>query len=168
MRHGEADSRTRGGEDHDRALSARGRIDAELIGGSLKGGVCAPELILCSSARRAIETLAAIRKFLPAITAEYIERDLYIASADAMLERVRAVEDDYTSVLLVGHNPGIGHLAHGLARPVATPDFDRLSRSFPTAGFVTLRFDAAQWADVGPGRAHLERFTVSSSISDLR
>jgi phosphohistidine phosphatase len=168
MRHGEAVSRAGGQQDHERALSVRGRLDAEFIGGSPKDGACEPQLVLCSSARRAIETLAAIRQFVPATAAERIERDLYLASAEALLERVRAVEDEYASILLIGHNPGIGRLAYELSHPVETPEFDRLSRSFPTAALVTLRFDTDRWAEIGPGRAHLESFMVSISLSDLR
>ena len=168
LRHGDAESHPRGEKDHDRALSARGQQAVERIGAHLQNRSAVPELILCSSARRAIETLAAIRPFLGARVTEYIERALYLVSADALLERVLAVGNDPAAILLVGHNPGIGRLAHELSRPVDTPDFERLSRSFPTAALVTLRFDFNSWYEVGAGRAHLEEFTISESFSDNR
>jgi phosphohistidine phosphatase len=168
MRHGDADSISRGGADHDRMLAARGRLAAESAGARLERSGAAPELILCSSARRAVETLAAIRSFLPAAATEYVERGLYLASEDALLERIREVGDECAAVLLVGHNPGIGRLAYGLARPAETPDFARLSRSFPTAAIAPLRFDVDRWADCVPGRAELAGFSLSNSTVDPR
>lgn len=168
IRHGKAKPQARGEADHARALAPRGRRAAEFAGEHLFRSGAAPELFLCSSARRAVETLAAIRSFLPTIVAECVERELYLASSDALLERICAVDDGRAAVLLVGHNPGIGRLAYELCRPVETPEFERLSRSFPTAALVTIRFDTDRWDDVGPGRGHLEEFTVSKSGSALR
>jgi phosphohistidine phosphatase len=126
MRHGEANSQAGGEKDHDRALAPRGRRAAELTGSRLASTAAAPELFLCSSARRAVETLEAIRPLLPERTAECIERELYLASSDLLMERICALDDTYATVLVVGHNPGIGRLAYDLSRPEETPEFARL------------------------------------------
>lgn len=168
MRHGEAAERNPGGSDRDRALTPRGReLAAAILSRPAADGV-APDLILCSAARRAVETLAAIRPHLPAGVAESVESDLYLASGETLLERIREVEADCEAILLVGHNPGIGRLAYELARPVASEDYDRLSRSFPTGALVTLRFDLEDWGDVRPEIGHLEFLTPSGAVPGPR
>ena len=63
-----------------------------------------PELVLCSPAARARETLAAIGE-------GEIRPELYGASAAELLGVIRGLPDDVSSVLLVGHNPGFEELA---------------------------------------------------------
>jgi phosphohistidine phosphatase len=94
--------------DHDRPLSSRGRDAADAIGRYLREHEIAPELVLCSSAARTRETLARI-----GLDGE-IDRDLYGASASALLARVRALPPSVGSVLLIGHNPGMHDLSLAL------------------------------------------------------
>ena len=74
-----------------------------------------PGLVLCSSARRTRETLERIVPTLGEGIAVQIERELYAASEQRLLERLRAVEDGVESVMLIGHNPGVEQLALSLA-----------------------------------------------------
>jgi hypothetical protein len=76
----------------------------------------APELVLCSTARRARETAERIRPSF-GTTPVRDESDPYGASAAALLERLRSVPDGVASVLLIGHNPAIAELARDIARP---------------------------------------------------
>jgi phosphohistidine phosphatase SixA len=50
-----------------------------------------------------------------------IERELYATSEQRLLERLRAVEDDVESLMLIGHNPGVEQLAHRSGRQRAEP-----------------------------------------------
>src|ERR1044071_581082 len=84
--------------DHDRPLSGRGRRAADAIGRHLRAEGIEPELVLCSSAARARETLARI-----GLTGD-VERDLYGASATELLARVRELPRSLESVLMIGHN----------------------------------------------------------------
>ena len=77
MRHGEA-SYTLGATDKERPLTDRGRAESARAGAWIKAQGLAPELILCSSARRTQETLAALGLDAPSV----IEDALYLASAD--------------------------------------------------------------------------------------
>jgi phosphohistidine phosphatase len=141
--------------DHDRPLSGRGRKAAKAIGEHLSAQSVEPELVLCSSARRARETLDGIKPALgrPDIR---IEAELYAASASELLERVRSVPDTVGSVLLIGHNPGLEDLALELARPA--PALGELEAKFPTAALATLEFRKASWSALDRGTAKLARF----------
>jgi phosphohistidine phosphatase len=96
--------------DHERPLARRGRRAAKAICRHAREQGVEPELVLCSTARRARETLERIE---PAIgsPAVRIERPLYGARSDALLDRLRAVPDEVGSVMLIGHNPGLQQLA---------------------------------------------------------
>ncbi len=93
--------------DHDRPLAPRGRRAAKLIAEHLRRQGIAPELVLCSSALRTRETLESIAPVLGEDVSVQIEDELYAASEQVLLERVRAVEDGIESLLLIGHNPGV-------------------------------------------------------------
>ena len=135
--------------DHDRPLAARGRRAAKLIGAHLRREQIPISLVLCSSARRARETLD-----LVASPGEIqIERGLYGASADQPLERLRRVPDEVDAVMLIGHNPAIQDLAVHLAGG----GIELAERKFPTGALATLTF-AGPWRALQPSHAELAAF----------
>ena len=145
LRHGKSSWKDTGLRDHDRPLAPRGRRAAEAIARHVRDYDLEPELVLCSTARRARETLDRIQSALGAPTVE-LEDDLYAARADALLQRLRRVPDTLASVMLIGHNPGLQELALDLARPA--PALSELARKFPTAALATLEFRASTWQEL--------------------
>jgi phosphohistidine phosphatase len=138
--------------DHERPLAGRGRRAATVIARHLDQCEIPPELVLCSTARRARETFERIEPALPAAAVSYEPR-VYAATADELLERLRRVPDAIASVLLIGHNPAIEQLALDLARPSLKRR--ELETKFPTAGLATLEFVGPNWRDVHRGGATL-------------
>jgi phosphohistidine phosphatase len=110
-----------------------------------------PAAVLCSSSLRTRETLAAILPALGDALEIHIERDLYGAGPAALLERLRRVPDRASSVMLIGHNPGIQDLALGLA--TSGPALAALREKFPTGALATLEIQAERWRDVADGNA---------------
>lgn len=135
--------------DHDRPLAARGRKAAKLIGAYLRREQIRTSLVLCSSALRARETLELIR---PSGDIR-IERELYGASADQLLERLHRVPDELDAVMLIGHNPAIQALAVDLVGGGS----ELAGRKFPTAGLATLTF-AGPWRELQTGQGELVAF----------
>jgi phosphohistidine phosphatase len=132
--------------DHDRPLAPRGLRAAKRIGARLRTDQTPIDLVLCSSARRARETLSLVA---PPGEIE-IEDGLYGASAEGLLERLRRVGDDVRSVMLVGHNPAMQDLAIGL---LSGADQDAIGK-FPTGALATLTFSGS-WRSLAAGRADL-------------
>ena len=118
-----------------------------------------PSLILCSPARRTVETLQALRPHLDRDRAVRTEEALYLASAATLLERLRDVPDDHPGALLIGHDPGLHDLALALARPDESRAYQRLREKLPTGAFVELELRLASWRDLAPGVARLVAFT---------
>jgi phosphohistidine phosphatase len=163
-RHAKASPGDRFTEDRDRRLDPRGVADAEALGGWLARGEPGPELVLCSSARRARETWESLRSRLPQDPVLLLEDDLYLATAAAMLERLRRVDDGIRSVLLVAHNPGLADLARDLAGSGDLESYDRLRTGFPAGAAADLVADIEHWTDLRPGLGALRAFLVPKRL----
>jgi phosphohistidine phosphatase len=147
--------------DHDRPLAPRGRRAARRIAGHLSEQGIEPGLVLCSSARRARETLARIESALGSEVDVRIDDDLYGASARELMELVRSLPDALKSVMLIGHNPAMAGLALDLAGRGS--DLGRLEQKFPTAALATLQF-AGSWRELKDGGAELVGFVTPKEL----
>ena len=149
--------------DHERPLAPRGRRDARRIAGHLLELGIEPELVLCSTAVRTRETLELIRPALDDATVT-LDAALYAAWAETLLEHVREVPEERTSVMLIGHNPGLQDLALTLAAPGR--ERERLEAKFPTAALATLTIPTATWKGLSPGDAVLAAYVVPKQLGD--
>jgi phosphohistidine phosphatase len=149
--------------DHDRPLAPRGQRAAEALAAHVATIEPPPALVLCSTARRAQETLEPIRSRLPATTEVLIEADLYGAPASLLLARLRQVPEDTPTVLVVGHNPDLEDLVRGLGRDGDPGLIARVRTKFPTGALATLAFDGP-WKELGSGPATLEAFVVPGDL----
>lgn len=149
--------------DHDRPLAPRGRRAAEALAGHVATIAPPPSLVLCSTARRAQETLEPVRSRLPGSTEVLIEEDLYGAPAPLIVARLREVSEATPSVLLVAHNPGLEDLVRGLGSEGDPGLIERVRTKFPTGALATLAFDGP-WKTLGSGAATLEAFVVPGDL----
>jgi phosphohistidine phosphatase len=86
---------------------------------------------------------------------------LYAASRNELLERLRMVPDAVASVMVIGHNPGLHQLA--LALVSAGDELDRLAAKFPTAALATLT-SAKPWSRLAAADATLEALVVPKQL----
>jgi phosphohistidine phosphatase len=163
LRHAKSSWKEPGLADHDRPLSGRGRRGAALIADHIREQSIAPDVVLCSSSRRTRETLERIEASLPPGTDTEIERELYGASAERLLRRLRALPNDIGSAMLIGHNPGLQLLALELAAGGA--DLDPLRSKFPTAALATLEVPGEGWRGLQPGVAELVAYVRPRNLS---
>jgi phosphohistidine phosphatase len=142
--------------DHDRPLAPRGRKAAKRIGAHLRREQIPVVLVLCSSARRARETLDLVA---PPGEIQF-ERELYGATAAELVERLRRVRDDVDAVMLIGHEPAMSDLAIWLSGP----DSELADRKFPTGALATFAF-TGPWGALGTERAELDAFVTPRELS---
>lgn len=162
LRHAKTVPAGAGSDDHERELMARGREDAPRLGRYIRTCGYDPELILSSTSRRTVETVELVTEELPSASRiDYMEA-LYLAEPEVILSVIRLAPDKIRSVMVVGHNPGLEHVASLLARePVKRKErdrFDLLEEKFPTAALAVLDFDVDRWRDIAPGEGVLKDF----------
>jgi phosphohistidine phosphatase len=151
FRHAKAEPRSAGGQDIDRPLSPRGRDDAARMGAVLARAGFAPDLVLVSPARRALETWRWARGAWPDVAMEVRER-LYNASSEEVAAELEAGTGGPATVMVVGHNPSLQELAVALLVDGDAPSgqVDQVSADFATATVAVLAVDQ-------DGRAAVER-----------
>lgn len=115
LRHAKASHDPHFTADIERPLTQRGRSDAQEIGRALSRIELIPDLVLCSPATRARETLDAVATAFPQDLRVQIEPTIYEANQGSeMLEVLRTLPNMRT-VLLVGHNPVLAECVSLLA-----------------------------------------------------
>lgn len=151
-----------GADDRDRPLAARGVRAATVVGVYLAQEGLVPDLVLCSSARRAVETWEAVAAQLPRPPRVRREDSLYLAPPGELLARVREAPGAAHSVLVVGHNPGLFELAASLAAGDA--DAVRRLGKFPTGALASFALEHGGWGELGPGRVTLAGFVAPADL----
>jgi phosphohistidine phosphatase len=151
LRHASAESGGPGVDDHDRPLSPRGQGEAARLGAHLARNATEFSLILCSSAKRAVETATRVTEALTARPRLEVERDMYLATPREMLERLTALPDTDRAVLVIGHNPGIQALALHLASADCGDERARMASQFSAGSLAELELPIAHWADAESG-----------------
>jgi phosphohistidine phosphatase len=164
LRHASASLTEVDGDDHGRTLSQKGCREAERVGAHLAQRDAAPSLILCSSARRAVETAERVSAALPARPRLQVEHELYMAGTPVLLERLAQLPDAESAVLVVAHNPGLQTLALRLAREGTPHQHARMASQFPAASLAILALAAPCWAEVERG-GRLEAFARPKDLS---
>lgn len=165
LRHAKATPPEPDADDHERALSARGRRDAARIGEALRRRGLAPEEVLCSSALRTRETLELALPRPGRRLAVIVDRSLYLADPEALLLRIALVRRTVASLLVVGHAPGLGLLALLLARDGREGAIARMQEKFPTGALAALRFPAASSWDLAPRSGFLDAFLTPRELA---
>ncbi|MBW8708561.1 MAG: histidine phosphatase family protein [Alphaproteobacteria bacterium] len=160
LRHAKAQPADGGTEDFDRTLMLTGMQDAGAMARYLRKSDYKADLILCSSAVRTTQTAELI---LQQLDSEIEYRDnLYLADAAKLVAAVRAAPAAISSLMIVGHNPGLEACAGLLARePVRRKERARheaLEEKFPTCAVAVLDFDVGRWRDVAQGSGKLGEF----------
>jgi len=164
LRHAKSDWGDPSLADIDRPLSSRGEKAARRIGGHLAEAGLAPDLVLCSPARRTRDTLELMQRHAGLTLRTVIEPGLYLAEPQAVLRLVRAVEDRVERLMLVGHDPGLPGLAIALTKGQRDALTERLAAKFPTGALALLTCDIEKWRDLKPGACRLQAFVAPKEL----
>ena len=139
LRHAKSSWKNANLSDYERPLNKRGKRDALRMGALLAEKNLTPDLIITSSAERALTTAG-----LVALSSGYeqeitITRQLYHADPENYLEILQEKGEPHQCVMVVGHNPGIEALVEDL-----TGDYQRMS----TAALVQVELPLESWTDI--------------------
>lgn len=161
LRHGKSSWSDPTLADLDRPLAPRGERASRTIAKYIRRKKISPALVLCSPSLRTRQTLAAIKPSLRHCSVE-LESQLYAASEEELLERLRALPESVGSVMMIGHNPGLQDLARVLASRGA--ELAQLEDKFPTGALAMLAVDSTSWAALEPGDGELIDYVVPRQL----
>jgi len=142
VRHAKSSWAAPAAADRDRPLSNRGERDSRKMGRRLVAHKARPSLIVTSPALRAQATAKALAAAL-SYPLEFlqVEDDLYLAAPSNLLDVAQKQQDDYSDLLIVGHNPGLTDLVNQL---LSDMHLDNL----PTGAVVAMDFDTDAWSQI--------------------
>ncbi len=124
--------------DRERPLNKRGEHDAPIMGKRIVAAGIRPSLILSSPAVRAWTTAKILAQEI-GYPLEFLQREnsLYLASLDDIIDALITQDAEFSSVMIVGHNPGLTTFANYLS--------PGLTANLPTAGVVSVSFEQDDW-----------------------
>jgi phosphohistidine phosphatase len=131
--------------DFDRPLNERGRKDAPVMAKRLAATGIRPDLLVSSTARRALKTAEAFAAELD-IPKQLVQQteSLYMAGPADFYRVIASLDDSAQTVALFSHNPGITDFANML-------DVARIDH-FPTCAVFGVRTDTRHWKDFESAR----------------
>jgi phosphohistidine phosphatase len=162
LRHGKSSWSDSTLADIDRPLAPRGERASRKLAKYMRRKRIQPSLVLCSPSLRTRQTLEAVESSLGKRCAVEVVPQLYAASEQELLERLQALPESVSSVMLIGHNPGLHNLALVLASRGA--DLPQLEEKFPTGVLATLIVHSQSWAALRPGDAELVDYVVPRQL----
>lgn len=148
LRHGKSDWDQGFSLDHQRPLARRGIDAAKQMGRLLSASGQTPDLVVSSTAVRALTTAELAAEAgdwgIPSI----VETGrLYDSTPQAVIAEIMMLPNVHETVMLVGHEPTWSETASLLIGG------GRIR--FATASMARIDFHVREWSDVGPGRGEL-------------
>jgi phosphohistidine phosphatase len=156
MRHGKSEWGEPGLSDHDRPLAPRGLAAAARIGSFLTAAGLEPELILSSTALRAIGTSEHAAKAGGWGSRIVPVAALYASEPGRVLEVLRDTDPRVVRLLVTGHEPTWSQLVSLLMGG------GRLR--MPTAAVACLDLEHGDWADLAAGSCVLRWLVVPKAL----
>lgn len=126
--------------DFDRPLNKRGKKDAPFMGQVLNENKIIPDLIIASPAKRTKKTAMVIADKVgyPVKKILYNE-ELYEASYSTIIKVLKKLDEEYTSVMMFAHNPGLTLLNNHVS--------NQYIDNIPTCGIVGLELEK-KWSEL--------------------
>ncbi len=150
VRHAKSDWGTEFLKDIDRPLNERGYNDAYFMSKWFLKNKILPDVILSSSAIRALSTsLIFARTFDFNMANFYLKETIYESSVSNLISLIEQQNSDIKSLMLFGHNPCITKTCNQLTT-------DLQLDNVPTCGIVSLKFEIESWKELSNKNGKLE------------
>ena len=156
IRHAKSSWSDPGTDDFDRPLNERGKADAPEMAKRMKSKGIKPDLIISSTAKRALKTAHIFAEVLGYPTdAIQLRRNLYEADVDTVFDVVREIAPETGRVLIFGHNPTFT----GFVNELAGVRIDNI----PTCGIAAVTL-AKPWNETGEHTGRLDWFDYPKNV----
>lgn len=149
IRHAKSDWGNEHLKDIDRHLNERGYSDAYQLSDWYFNNHEVPEMILTSTATRALNTALIFARSLNFDMRNFvIEETIYESSVENLLSIIKKQSDSKRSLMLFGHNPTITNLFNELCKDVYIDNI-------PTCGIMKINFNTNSWKEISDKNSNL-------------
>ncbi|ORE89692.1 histidine phosphatase family protein [Aurantimonas sp. 22II-16-19i] len=155
LRHAHSSWARPGQRDHQRPLDARGEEDAARLAQIVARERLPIDAVVCSTATRAVDTLAALLPMLGETPPVSYSDELYALGTEAYYAAAKT-GGDAAALLIVGHNPTIEDFTRSLAASGEEEALAAIAAGFPTAALAILGLERP-FGEIAPGSGHLCR-----------
>ena len=122
--------------DFDRPLNKRGNIDGELMSNYLREKEKKIDKLILSTSKRTRLTSKYFTEKIHFDSISYLD-ELYHASYSDIINIISKVENNFNSVMVIGHNPGLTELIN---------QYTMMNiYNLPTTGVVKVEFKGDKW-----------------------
>ena len=150
--------------DHDRRLAERGQRASTIMRDFFETTNKNFDSVFSSTALRAVETIEIIKPAIIDVEIHY-KKDLYTFDDQIMLDFISKINDNISSVLIVGHNPAIQETVLRLAESDQKSNLlTRVEHKYPTAAFCTLTSSIDKWTNSGDTMFKLQEFICPKDL----
>ena len=164
IRHAKSDWASPLLSDHDRILADRGQKASATMRDFFATANKNFDIVFSSTALRAVETIEIIKPSIKDTEIIY-KKDLYTFDDQMLLEFISKINDDISSVLIVGHNPAIQETVLRLSETDEMSNLrNRVEHKYPTAAFCTLTSSIEKWTHTGDTMFKLQEFICPKEL----
>ncbi|MEN7549982.1 histidine phosphatase family protein [Rapidithrix thailandica] len=143
LRHAKSSWKDLNLDDFDRPLNKRGKHDAPFMGKKFKEQGILPDLILASPAKRAKKTAKTVAREMGYPESEiHFDKQLYATSATSLIRLLQGQDDEWESIMLVGHNPELTLMSNALS--------NQYIDNLPTTGLSCIQLNVNSWGHIEP------------------
>jgi phosphohistidine phosphatase len=151
VRHAKSSWKDASLDDIDRPLNKRGIRDAPFMAKLLKGRGVVPDRLFSSTAKRAQTTAEFFADQLEIPKSEIeLREEIYEAFPEDLLDFIRTLPDNISTVLIFGHNPAFTTLANQFSQEYIA--------NIPTCGIVRIESEADRWKQFSKKTGKLTAF----------
>ncbi len=123
--------------DYERPLNKRGKLSCQFMKERLWKHLSPDFCIISSSSQRTRQTAKHFFKGFPGESPEIrFSQELYHANRDDILDVIHTCSNEFSTLVIIGHNPGLSQLSYILSGE---------ARNMVTANFAVIEFDFSSW-----------------------
>ena len=164
LRHCEANNFEEKKSDHEKQLNENGRKCAILLKNWFEKNNIALDHILTSSADRTLTTANII--FSNYENKIYKKKELYLCDYKEIFKVVKLLDNNFSSVVIVGHEPSISESLKFLTSH-CRPDLEYVTKSlYPTGGLSLINFSVSNWNKIEEKTGVLDAFITPQYLEE--
>ena len=145
-------------DDFDRPLSNKGIKASKKIGNYLKTNKFVPDIIYCSTAKRAKQTWELTNIIIKKKKNILYKDNLYMANLSEFMKIIKKTKNKFKNLMIVSHNPGIESLAIELSKNENNKFHQIINIKYPTGALVVIKFNLNDWGKINYKKGEIYEF----------